>query len=139
MKRVLIVDDNASIRTLIRRMLKKLPISVKEAKDGEQALFLHEHESYDLVITDYATPRIDGRMLMTNLRARFPALPVIMMSGQFTTAYQSSGYILFLRKPFEAQTLLRAVGAALKIANGTGLPQQSPGRVPQVAEKAMVS
>ena len=120
MKRVLVVDDNESIRTLIRRMLKKLPVQVKEAEDGEQALFLHEHETYDLIVTDIILPRIDGAMLARTLRARFPTLPVIMMSGQFIAPLESCRYLLFLRKPFDAETLVHSVSTALGIAANVG-------------------
>ena len=122
MKRILVVDDNASIRRLIRKMLKKLPVQVKEAEDGEQALFLHEHETYDLVLTDLVLPRIDGGMLARALRCRFPTLPVIMMSGQFAAEEKSCNYNLFLKKPFDGKTLVRAVCSALGVAAGNQVP-----------------
>ena len=81
---------------------------------------LHEHETYDLIVTDLILPRIDGAMLARSLRARFPSLPVIMMSGQFIAPLESCRYLLFLRKPFDAETLVNSVSAALGIAANVG-------------------
>jgi CheY-like chemotaxis protein len=98
--RVLVVDDEADIRTFIKRVLA--PLVVVEAANGNEALLLVQEERPDLVITDIRMPDMDGLLLLTQLRKNFPDLPVLGLSGYATedelSRYQFDAFAL---KPIE--------------------------------------
>jgi serine/threonine protein kinase len=83
--RVLLVDDSAAARVHIRRVLTGLGLrQITEAVDGAEAVTLLERERFDLVVTDYTMPRLDGRGLVEFIRQRSatPAMPVIMVTTE---------------------------------------------------------
>lgn len=84
-RRVLLVDDSAAARAHVRSVLAGLGLhSIVEAADGAQAVALLEKESFDLVVTDYNMPHLDGRGLLEHIRRRSatPAVPVIMVTTE---------------------------------------------------------
>lgn len=111
--RTLIVDDQQSMRSLIRSSLHALGISsTREAEDGEEALAqLKADEPFNLVITDYNMPKLDGLGLLKAIRAQpsTAKTAVIMLTGRadrelVQTAVQH-GVNNFLVKPFTTVTL----------------------------------
>ena len=78
-KRVLIVDDEAAFRQFARDALTT--VAVLEAADGEAALHIVQENAPDLVITDVAMSKMDGRVLLERLREECPKLPVLAISG----------------------------------------------------------
>jgi serine/threonine protein kinase/DNA-binding response OmpR family regulator len=83
--RVLVVDDSAAARTHIRGVLAGLGLrQIVEAADGAEAVALLEQETYDLVVTDYTMPRLDGRALLAFIRQRSttPSVPVIVVTSE---------------------------------------------------------
>src|SRR5688572_14880063 len=80
---VLVVDDEASLRGVLRRMLEAEHFHVEEAPDGETALRLIQArtEPYDLVLTDLSMPLIDGRQVSETLRRYRPTVAVLGMSA----------------------------------------------------------
>jgi two-component system chemotaxis response regulator CheY len=83
--RVLLVDDSAAARVHIRSVLVGLGLRhFVEAADGAEAVTLLERETFDLVVTDYSMPRLDGRGLIEFIRRRSsrPAVPVIMVTAE---------------------------------------------------------
>lgn len=80
-KRVLVVDDEATIRDLYARVLRSEGLDVEVACDGEQALLKLAFQPFDLLITDWHMPRLDGASLVQWLRATRSTVPVIMLSG----------------------------------------------------------
>jgi two-component system cell cycle sensor histidine kinase/response regulator CckA len=82
-KRLLVVDDDESVREVVVRMLQGQGYEVLGAGDGEEALDCLEQVggSVDLVITDLMMPVMGGRELTAELRRRYPNLPVVWMSG----------------------------------------------------------
>jgi two-component system chemotaxis response regulator CheY len=83
--RVLVVDDSAAARAHIRGVLAGLGLHhLAEAADGAEAVALLEKENYDLVVTDYTMPRLDGRGLVEYIRHRSstPSVPVIMVTTE---------------------------------------------------------
>ncbi|WP_428249243.1 response regulator [Ferrovibrio sp.] len=127
MARILVVDDYADFRLLLRRMLEPEGHSVREADDGQAALALLEQEPFDLVITDVLMPQSDGIEVLNALRRSAKAtpsakaIPVIVTSGGGSTmdadmALELGGFLgahAMLRKPVRRQTLLDAVATAL--------------------------
>ena len=110
MKTILIVDDEVDIAATLAEFLELNGYRVVIAHDGDDGLHKAIECTPDLVITDLMMPRMDGDELVGRLRenAATEAIPVIMMSAtrRFFVAP-------FLRKPFQAEHLLRAIAAAL--------------------------
>lgn len=82
--RLLVVDDETSIREVTSAMLAEQGYEVMTAEDGQQALELLPQFRPDLVITDLRMPRLSGFELLEIMRERFPRLPVIAVSGEFS-------------------------------------------------------
>jgi two-component system chemotaxis response regulator CheY len=81
--RVLVVDDSATARGHIRRVLAGLGVTrIVEAADGVEAMCHLEEDRFDLVVTDYNMPRLDGGRLIDFIRHRslVPSIPVIMVT-----------------------------------------------------------
>ncbi|MBX3451438.1 MAG: response regulator [Planctomycetaceae bacterium] len=103
--KVLLVDDSGTMRTIQRRCLAKLGIEdVAEAEDGQQALQLFEAAAFDLVMTDWNMPHMDGLTLLQEIRKRNKQIPVIMITteaerARVVTAIQH-GVSDYLVKPF---------------------------------------
>jgi signal transduction histidine kinase/CheY-like chemotaxis protein len=115
--RVLLVEDEDAVRQILRRTLVKAGYAVVEAVDGLDALGIIETQvqSLDLVLSDVAMPRMDGRQLADHIRVRWPALPVVMMSGfaDPDMVGNNPGVTLLLLKPFTTNTLISAIQDAL--------------------------
>lgn len=103
--KVLLVDDSGTMRTILRRCLNKLNVDdVTEAEDGRQALELFERNRFDVVLTDWNMPNMDGLTLLKAVRRRNSAVPVIMITteaerSRVVTAIQA-GISDYLVKPF---------------------------------------
>jgi CheY-like chemotaxis protein len=90
MATVLVVDDSAVDRRLVGGLLEKQPgWDAAYAADGQQALDYLAHDTPDVVLTDLSMPGLDGLQLVEAIKARFPALPVVLM-----TAYGSEDLAL---------------------------------------------
>jgi two-component system cell cycle sensor histidine kinase/response regulator CckA len=111
---VLVVEDEASVRAGIRRLLQGEGYTVLEAENGATALQLLDEarNSIALVLTDLRMPVMDGRQLAAALARRRPSLPIVFMSG-FTAQLMDlrlvSPHLAFLAKPFRNDDLLAAV------------------------------
>ena len=110
--RILVVDDFATMRRIIRNLLQDLGFSnIAEADDGNTAWPMLQNGSYDLLITDWNMPGMPGLDLLKAVRAdaRRAKLPVLMLTAeakreQIVEAAQAgvNGYVI---KPFTAETL----------------------------------
>jgi PAS domain S-box-containing protein len=116
---VLLVEDEAGVRKLSRRILDNAGYRVLEAANGDDAekLFAHHADSIDLVVTDVVMPGCGGPELLSRLQVRAPALRVLYMSGY---TEQSAAHKLgidrglpFVQKPFTAAEFVRQVREAL--------------------------
>jgi CheY-like chemotaxis protein len=81
---VLIVDDEPDIREVTSAMLAEDGYEVLTARDGQEALEILPQFRPDLVVTDLRMPRLSGFELLKVVRERFPRLPVIAVSGDFS-------------------------------------------------------
>jgi len=108
--KVLLVDDSGTMRTIQKRCLNKLGIEdVAEAEDGVQALQIFETAHFDVVMTDWNMPNMDGLTLLKEIRQRNKQIPVIMITteaerARVVTAIQA-GVSDYLVKPFTADGL----------------------------------
>jgi two-component system, cell cycle sensor histidine kinase and response regulator CckA len=127
-KRVLVVEDEESVRRYAARVLESEGYGVVEAGDGVEALDrLQNGARVDVVITDVVMPRMGGRVLVERLRVKNPDLPVVFMSGyaEDPIGFASSGPTIFLEKPFGADAMLTAVAMVLRA------PDSATGTRPQ--------
>ncbi len=115
---ILLAEDNAAVREFVRRVLADAGHQVETAGDGARALALLEKraESVDLLITDVVMSNASGPDLVKGVRQRFPALPVLYVSGYDQELLDRDAFdphTAFLRKPFTAESLLAAAGKLL--------------------------
>jgi two-component system, cell cycle sensor histidine kinase and response regulator CckA len=116
--KILIVDDDESVRRLLRNMLTAAGYGVWEAANGRQAAnHIASNEDVDLVLTDLVMPEQEGLELIRELGSRRPTLKVIAMSGAFDGDFlpiaKNLGAAATLRKPVAREDLLRVVGEVL--------------------------
>ena len=120
MGRVLVVDDDADLRGVVRRALAKLGHEVHDVDDGTAALALLDAQPFDLVITDVYMETVDGMELLARMQQRGHAVPVVVMSGggfksqEYVLAMaESIGAVATLNKPFSVEELRATVGPLL--------------------------
>jgi len=116
---VLIVEDEASILKLAKRILKRLGYAVLEATTPGQAVALAEQHAIDihLLITDVVMPEMNGKDLADRLQSLYPNLRVLFMSGYTASAIVHRGVlnkgVNFIQKPFSMKDLAAKVREAL--------------------------
>ena len=116
-ERVLLVEDNDSVRRAFERLLVRLGYAVTTAASAEEADQLPASQPYTLLLTDMVLPGISGAGLAARLRERWPALKVVFMSGytedEALRKRAANGEERFLQKPVDLGTLAREVHDAL--------------------------
>lgn len=117
MSKILVVDDERSIRSTIKELLEMEGHAVKVAEDGVQALEMIEKEKPELVVSDIKMEKMDGIELLEKIKETHPEVLVMMMSGHGTidTAVESihKGALDFVEKPIEMNRFLLSVRNAL--------------------------
>jgi two-component system chemotaxis response regulator CheY len=119
MSTILIVDDSATMRALVRQALEPDGHTVLEAAQGAAALAALEQTAVDLVITDVIMPEMDGLGLTRRLRAdeALRRIPVLILTTEATPAMKERGRTAgatgWLVKPFHPDTLRQAVRRAV--------------------------
>ena len=130
-ERILIVDDEADLAGIIERMLEVLGYQVRMTTRPEQALAaLREHpESFDLVLTDFTMPGMDGVKLGEEILKIRPGLPLILMTGysgvMTTERIRGLGFRAILNKPCTMQNLADTVHHALRPTPATNPKNQT--------------
>ena len=131
MPRVLVVDDQADVRTIISIVLRIHHFEIVEAESAASALKLFEAARFDLAIVDIFLQGTNGSDLITTLRTRVPGLPVVAISGMTAPDCLSEtpelSDVVCLQKPFRPPDLMRAIEAAQRSL------RQSAGAVAAVA------
>ena len=116
-KRILVVDDQESMREMLADLLDLMGLTVSTVGSGAEALRLLEDQEVDLVITDLNMPQMDGMELMKQVKAAHPGLPVIVITGYgtFNTEKQvlSNGADGYIPKPCTINRVQETVTAAL--------------------------
>ena len=137
-KRVLVADDDEAIRALIGSILSDAGYNVYEACDGLEAIDSLKKRRYDVLVTDYHMPKMDGLELLDLTQAMWPDLPVIvatsdaLLTGQTTQGLLEPAYAI-LEKPFDRAALLSIVRSAVL---GQPKPVFDARRHPQAASQA---
>ncbi|HEX6533723.1 MAG TPA: PAS domain S-box protein [Gemmatimonadaceae bacterium] len=123
---ILLVEDDGSVRSAIRRQLERLGYTVREAANGRDALALAASpaERIDLVLTDVVMPELSGRALVERLAAHRPELRAVYMSGYTDDEIVRRGMAqpesVFLEKPFTFERLADVVRQALDAPGDAG-------------------
>ena len=142
MARVLVIDDEASMRYTLEAVLGDAGHEIETADGGAAGLASFEAHGADVVITDLAMPGVDGMQVLATLRAQDPTIPVMMLtahgSERVAVAAMKAGAFDYIPKPFDPDEVLLAVGRAaetrrLRLENARLRTEASLGR-PIVAE-----
>jgi DNA-binding response OmpR family regulator len=123
--RILLVDDEQSIQTLLSFPLRKEGYDVVQATDGREALDRFAEQSFDLVVLDVMLPQLDGLEVCRRLRARSP-VPIIMLTAKAEEIDKVVGLELgaddYITKPFSMREFRSRVKAALRRADMSPAP-----------------
>lgn len=118
MQRVLVVDDDSAVTSVLRRGLAYESFAVDTAGSGKEALAIAQERYPDLVILDRMMPGLDGIEVLRRLRSADEHLPVIMLTAKDATSDQVAGLEGgaddYLTKPFTFKVLLAHVRALLR-------------------------
>lgn len=113
MKKILVVDDELTIRTILKQILEQGGFECEMAADGKEALEMLKADNFDLMITDINMPEMDGVELLQKTKELLPTFPVI-----FITAYgrdkiimqaMRSGLTDYIEKPFRMNDVIDVV------------------------------
>lgn len=121
MARIIVIDDEADLRALLRHILEAHGHEVDEAENGAQALSVLRQRLYDLVITDVLMPEQDGVAVMKQVPELQPQAKVLAISGGGPTVpadwslkmMKLFGVNAALHKPFDESVLMNAVDELL--------------------------
>ena len=116
--RLLLVEDDQDLASLLARGLRERAFAVDVATDGEQAVYLAAVNPYDGIILDVALPKRDGFAVCAELRRRRMVVPILMLTARDGVGDRVRGLDLgaddYLTKPFELDELLARIRALLR-------------------------
>lgn len=121
MARILIIDDEPQIRSMLKLMLEREGYEVVEAPDGVEGIKIYRQNPADLIITDLIMPNKDGIGMIIDLKKEFPDVNIIAMSGGglnkpdgYLKGAKKLGAACTLTKPIDREEMLRGVKNILK-------------------------
>ena len=121
MARILIIDDEPQIRSMLKLMLERDGYEVVEAPDGVEGINVYRQNPADLIITDLIMPNKDGIGMIIELKKEFPDVKIIAMSGGglnkpegYLKGAKKLGAARTLTKPIDREEMLKAVKDILK-------------------------
>lgn len=122
MARILVADDQDSMRLIISQMLKEKGHSVVAVEDGQQAFDLAKAEDFDLIVADVNMPKLNGLDFLKQIKAAKPGLKVVFVTGMLEETirigaekHNLDGLIL---KPFEKTAALELIEKVLTRSGG---------------------
>ena len=123
---ILLVDDEANVRTVFSDVLKRAGYRVKAVENGHKAVKEVEEKTYNLALVDLRMPKMDGIEVLENIKKRKPEIPVIIYTGygSVTTAVEAmrKGASDYLNKPFSPEELKLAIKKVLEQKGNTPQP-----------------
>jgi CheY-like chemotaxis protein len=130
---ILVVEDQPSVRSVVRRALERAGYRVHEAANGPEALEIWQRKAgaIDMVITDLVMPHMGGRALAARMFEHAPPVPILFMSGYAEGDTLQRGVMEpgmhLLEKPFDASELLRKVRSVIEFGEA-GRRSEGPSR-----------
>jgi len=116
--RILVIDDEESVRTIISKMLSQINYQVNVAKNGEEGIRLFRERNFDIVLTDLGMPGMSGWEVCKTIKKISPHLPVGMITGWGMLLDQEkideTGLDFIISKPFDFNQILRVVGETIE-------------------------
>lgn len=132
MRKIMVVDDDANIRAVLKLRLERSGYTVQMARGGTEALSVVLPNPPDLIILDLLLPKIDGFEVLRNLKSnRLTAdIPVIILTARATPACRNRSYALgaarFFAKPFSPRKLVAEIETLLgESPNTTGVQENN--------------
>lgn len=129
MARILIIDDESQIRSMLRLMLERVGYEVIEAADGMDGIRQYRDNPADLIITDLIMPNKDGIGMIIELKKEFPKVKIIAMSGGgvnrpegYLDGAKKLGATRTLIKPIDRDEMINAVKETLKADEASAEP-----------------
>ena len=129
-ERILVVDDDARLRSLLQRFLEDHGYTVRGAHDADQMDRLMDREHFSLIVLDYMLPKQDGIQICKRLRENDVTTPIIMLTAKGSDADRIAGLDAgaddYLHKPFNPKELLARIKAVLRrqVREIPGAPSQ---------------
>ena len=131
MARILIIDDEPQIRSMLTLMLEREGYEIVEAADGVAGIKIYRQNPADLIITDLIMPNKDGIGMIIDLKKEFPDVKIIAMSGGglnkpdgYLKGAKKLGAACTLTKPIDREEMLKAVREILKESPSEGTQLQ---------------
>jgi DNA-binding response OmpR family regulator len=119
--KILVIDDDEALRSLLTQILHRAGHQVREAANGAIGLREFRREPADLVITDLIMPEKEGLETIMELRKEFPKVPLVAVSGggrngpnDYLTLAKQLGARQTVCKPFSRDEILQAIDAAVR-------------------------
>lgn len=118
MQKILVVEDDEAILSVIKDILSESNYIVEEATDGVMALSVVKKQPPDLLVLDLGLPKLTGESVLVEVKKMYPNLPVIVLTAKNHTTDVVKGFQLgaddYISKPFEIEELLARVRLKLK-------------------------
>ena len=118
-KKILIIEDDDDVRSILAARLQRCGFEVITAKDGKLAVERAKKESPDLIVLDLRLPKLPGEEVCRQIRREGSSVPIIMATGKTSEADRIIGKVIganhYITKPFEPQDLLKKIYKLLNI------------------------
>lgn len=129
--RILLVEDEPSLRQSLRLSLQEAGYAVDEADNGIDAHFMGDTEPFDAIVLDLGLPRLDGLSVLKRWRSSGRTMPVLILTARDNWSEKVAGIDAgaddYLTKPFHTEELLARLRALIRRANGLASPVLSCG------------
>jgi two-component system, chemotaxis family, chemotaxis protein CheY len=122
-KRILVVDDSATVRQQLHALLKAQGFGVNEAEDGEQGLASASAQQVDLLIVDVNMPRMNGIQMVSEIRKlpSYAKTPIFMLTTESTKSVmalgKTAGATAWIIKPFRPDVLVKGIQRVLSASS----------------------
>jgi FixJ family two-component response regulator len=127
-----IIDDNASIRMALKRLIESTGLPAEEFASAEEFLVSCRSQDSACLILDLQLPGMSGLELQSQLHVSNPGVPIVFISASFDEQARAralrTGAIEFLQKPFSAEALFEAIKTSLSIRGSSASAYFEPGR-----------